>query len=140
MHLVVKNVVHRSYNSQDDDIILQSSVLSNTLLRFPSVLQAIMNVKNVTLRENLLKEKDMNVGPIEAIISRSNSSFDVGDNVVLIVDLLLQAEREYQILRVIQFVKRLERTVTFYLKRLTLSLIVFYLWGCLLYTSDAADE
>ena len=74
-------VVHRSYNSQDDEISLQSSVLSNSLLKFPLVLQAIMNVKNVTLRENLLKKEDLNVGPIEAIISRSNSSFDVGDNV-----------------------------------------------------------
>ena len=75
------------------------------------MLQAIMNVKNVTLRENLLKKEDLNVGPIEAIIKRSNASFDVGDNVLLIVDLLQQAEREYQILRVTQGTKKLDITL-----------------------------
>ena len=63
-----------------------------------------MNIRNNSLREDILATADINLVLVDNIINTIEESmgtvFKVGDTVVLKLDLLMRAEREFEITQV----------------------------------------
>ena len=94
----------RPHSSGEEDLSLERSILPNTLLKHSNILEAVLNIRNYTLREDILANEDLNIihvdNAITTIENMTGTEFNEGDIVVLKVDLLMGIEREFEITEV----------------------------------------
>lgn len=105
----IKQMEYLVYNLRphvlgEEDLTLES-ILPNRMLNHSHILEVVLNIRNTSLRKEVLAKDYINLILVDNIIATSEilagNTFNVGDIVVLKLDLLLRIERTFEIIQIV---------------------------------------
>ena len=82
---------------------VEHSILPNAMLNHSDILKVVMNIKNMTLKKEMLSKQDINYTASDLLFNVEaiwGKTYKIGDFVLLKLDVLRNSERFFQITKV----------------------------------------